>query len=251
VAPEQKAAELQHLQDEIDRLVESRTMFLSASAHELKTPLTVLQVYLETLLGDLSEGLSDEQIEFLRICHESMLRLRNLVMDLVDLAALERGELRFNLERVEVAPVLYAVRDEMEPLARHAQVTVEVRCPERIPAARADTDRVEQVLRNLVDNAFKHTQIGGTVAISAEQVDDRVAMTVEDNGTGIPAEKLDSIFTEYVTSVGGTDRNHHGTGLGLSVCRRIIDRLGGEITVESSEGKGSKFTVLLPVWTGR
>jgi len=251
VVPDVESDELEQLQRRIDELVARRTMFLSASAHELKTPLTVLQVYLETLLGDLSEGLSDEQIEFLRICHESMLKLRNLVIDLVDLAALERGELRFTVERVEVAPVLYAVRDEMEPLARHAEVTIEVECPERFPAARGDTDRVEQVVRNLVDNAIKNTPPEGTVTVRARHVEDRVELIVEDNGIGIPEEQLESIFVEYVTGADDDGRNSSGSGLGLAVCRRIVDNLKGCITVESIKGKGSTFTVKLPVWTGK
>jgi signal transduction histidine kinase len=251
VEPDVDPEDLERLREEIDRLVARRTMFLSASAHELKTPLTVLQVYLETLLGDLSEGLDDEQMEFLQICHESMLKLRNLVIDLVDLAALERGELRFTVERVEVVPVLYAVRDEMEPLARHAEVEIEVESPDHLPAARGDTDRVEQVVRNLVDNAVKNTPPGGAVTVRGRHVEDRVELIVEDNGIGIPEEQLESIFNEYVKGAGDNERNSNGSGLGLAVCRRIVDNLEGEITVESIEGKGSTFTVKLPMWTGR
>jgi two-component system sensor histidine kinase ResE len=240
--------ELEHLRSQVDELAARRTLFLSASAHELKTPLTVLQVYVETLKGELSEGMNDEQREFLEICHESVLRLRRLVMDLVDLAALESGDIELAVDRVVLQPLLAAAVSEMQPLAMHAGVRLTMECSGNLPAARADAARLQQVVSNLLDNAIKHTPADGTVSASCAHEEDRLVLTVEDTGIGIPQDQLDDIFREFAP-VGSPDRDQdQGSGLGLAVSRRLIVALGGKITATSKEGEGSVFTVYLPQW---
>jgi signal transduction histidine kinase len=244
----QQIDELGRLRRRVDELAARRTLFLSASAHELKTPLTVLQVYLETLRGDLCDGMTEEQLEFLGICHESVLRLRRLVIDLVDLAALESGDIELAIDRVEMAPVLTAVLEDVEPLARHSGVELVMDCPDDIPPARADPSRVQQVARNLVHNAIKHTPADGAVSVRCRAEDDGLVLTVEDNGSGIPADQLDDIFQEYLQVGPAENRRDHGSGLGLAVSRRLVAALGGRITASSCEGQGSVFTVYLPQW---
>ncbi len=235
------------LQRQVDDLLSARRLFLSASAHELKTPLTILQVYLETLLEDLAEGLTEEQLSFLRICHESALRLRRLVVDLVDLAALESGEIQLAFDRVELLPIINAVLEEVEPLARHAEVSLRIADRGVVPPVRTDPSRTQQVLRNLVDNAVRHTPAGGTVSVSAVCRDRAVRVTVSDTGVGIRADRLESILRPGAerTASGGSGR---GSGIGLAVSQRLAMALGGRLTGESVEGKGSSFTVSLPVW---
>lgn len=245
----QRLEEVGRLRRQVDELLSARRLFLSASAHELKTPLTILQVYLETLLDELADGLSEEQLSFLRVCHESTLRLRRLVVDLVDLAALESGDIQLSFSKVELLPVIDAVVGELEPLARHADVTLRVPGGEEIPAVRTDPARAQQVLRNLVDNAVRHTPAGGTVTVSATACDGGVRVTVSDTGVGIRADRLESILRgggpEHASGAGGG----RGSGVGLAVSRRLALALGGRLTAHSVEGQGSSFAVSLPVWS--
>ncbi len=244
----QQAKELGQLRKTVDQLTSRRTVFLTASAHELKTPLTILQIYLETLLGDLSAGMSDEQLEFLQICHESLMRLRQLVLNLVDLAALESGGLDLSIGRVDIQPELVGLIDEMKPLTTHAGVHLELELADDLPPARVDSERVKQVVRNLLDNAIKYTPATGSVTLRAHSEQDSLVLTVEDTGIGIPAERLDDIFIEF-TSFGEDDSHRDsGSGLGLAVCRRLTKALGGTISVDSREGRGTTFTLRFPRW---
>jgi signal transduction histidine kinase len=244
----QQIVELDRLQRRVEELSARRTLFLSASAHELKTPLTVLQVYLETLLGELADGLSTEQLDFLKICHESVLRLRRLVLDLVDLAALERGEIELAFERVVLQPVLAAVLSEMQPLAAHGGVRLTMDCAGDLPAARADAIRLQQVAGNLLDNAIKHTPPEGSVSLSCRSQGDWLVITVSDTGEGIPAGRLEEIFTEFGRSGAAGVQDVRRSGLGLAVSKRLVSALGGKLTASSQEGQGATFTVHLPVW---
>ena len=239
---EDRLAEMQH---RIEHLAARRTLFFSSSAHELKTPLTVLQVYLETLLNELAPGLSDEQVSFLEICHESVLRLRRLVLDMVDLAALETGRVRLQIERVETAPALAMVIDEMRPLAERAEIELHLETLSPAPA-RADEGRVQQIVRNLIDNSLKNTPSGGSVTVRTDLDGDSIRITVSDTGIGIPADRVDEVFDEFIRLQ--SDHPKDGSGLGLAVCRRLVDAMGGRISVRSERDKGSVFTVLIPAW---
>jgi len=243
-----QAEEIAFLRRALEQATVARSSFLSASAHELKTPVAVIQSYLETLLSDLADGLSPEQLSFLRITHEAVLRLRRLVIDLVDLAALESGSIHLEIGPVDVGRVMAAVLADMLPIARRAGVQLEIGPASALPRVRGDRERVEQVLRNLVDNAIKYTPTGGQVLVHGEARDDAVSLTVEDTGAGIPSDQLDSVFDEFVRLHGSSTFGTRGSGLGLPICRRIVNALGGHISVESREGRGSVFMVHLPVW---
>jgi signal transduction histidine kinase len=245
---DRQSEELERLRRKVDELTERRSLFLAASAHELKTPLTILQIYLETLISDLSDGMTEEQLEFLRITHESLLRLRRQVLNLVDLGALESGGLELAFERIDLVPMLAEVIDEMEPLARHSGVDLDLHLPEGIPDARADAARMKQVVRNLVDNAIKYTPADGRVLVQAIADGHSVVVTVEDTGIGIPEDQHENIFQEYVRLEGSEQDGDAGSGLGLAVCRRMAAALGGRITVTSKVGEGTTFAVRLPQW---
>ena len=235
--------QIRALRAEVEELNARRTLFLSASAHELKTPLTVLQVYLETLRNELSEGMTDEQLSFLAVCHDSVLRLRRLVLDLVDLAALDSGRAALEREAVELEPALAEVVAEMGTLATRSGVALALEIVEPV-SAHGDLVRVRQIVRNLVDNAIQNTRSGGSVVVAAIPLEDAAEISVTDTGTGIPAERMDEIFEEFVQL--GQQREGGGSGLGLAICRRLADAMGGRVTVSSREGEGSRFTVTLP-----
>jgi len=240
--------EIENLENRLDELETIRTQFLATSAHELKTPITVIQSYLEILLADLADGLTEEQLSFLQITYESVMRLRQLVIDMVDLAALEGGKMQLDIERVEVAPVLGTVLDEMRPLATRSGVRLHQERLDHLPAMRADGSRIHQVLRNLIDNAIKSTPSGGMILLDGHAQADSVVLEVADTGEGIPAAKLTTIFDEFTQVDPGRDRSRQGSGLGLTICRRIMQAMGGRITVSSIEGRGARFSIQVPQW---
>lgn len=242
-----QAEQITSLTRQIEELSTRRNTFLSAWAHELKTPLTVLQVYLETLRDDLADGMSDDQVSFIEICHESVLRLRRLVLDLVDLAALDSGKVRFEIGRVELAPLLEETVLDILPLAERAEVATGLEI-DGSPTARADPARLHQVIRNMLHNAVKFTAAGGTVTLRARADGDSVEISVIDTGIGIAADRRSAVFEEFVRFQEGG--GGQGSGLGLSISKRLVEALGGQITVESEVGRGSTFTVRLPAWPG-
>lgn len=233
---------------ERDDFDEIRSSFLSASAHELKTPLTVIQSYLEAVLEDIGEGLTDEQRSFLEIALRSSLRLRRLVIDLVDLAAIDSGKIPLDIGRVEVGPVVDAVCRQMSELARRSSIDVARALPDVPVAARADAGRVEQIMLNLVDNALKFTPRGGSVVIRGRSRADSVRLEVCDSGIGIPADRVDLLFHEFSRLPDPDGKVRPGSGLGLAISRRLALAMGGRIEVESSPGEGSTFTLHLPRW---
>jgi signal transduction histidine kinase len=240
--------ELEQAHRHLEELEELKSHFLAASSHELKTPLTIVQSYLEILTSDLSEGLSEQQLAFVQIAHEAVLRLRHLVSDLVDLAALESGQIPLNIQRVEIASLVRRVVEEMQPMAAKAGVTLTARIPERVGAVRADPQRILQVLQNLTDNALKYTQTSGSVALEIGQKVDTVDIRVCDTGAGIPAEKLPYIFDPFVRGERTASGERAGSGLGLAICQRIMSALGGKLQVDSLAGQGSVFSASLPRW---
>jgi signal transduction histidine kinase len=242
------------LREECERLrlelIAARTQqerLVSVWAHELKTPLTVIQSYLEILTGDLDDGLSAEQLSFLTITRESVLRLRRLVLDLVDLIGFGSGHLSVETTPVDVATLLDEAIAEMRPLAETADIDlVYERLAIRL-AIRADAERVAQILRNLVDNAFKFTPPGGRVTVRTRVERDWVIVDVVDTGCGIHPTDQQRIFEEFVQIEGrGPRRKQRGSGLGLAISRRIAEAHGGVIEVTSAPGRGSVFSVRLP-----
>jgi signal transduction histidine kinase len=242
-----QADEIAELTRRVSELTGRRTTFLAAWTHELKTPLTVLQIYLETLRDDLGDGLSDEQKAFVGICHDSVLRLRRLVLELLDVAALDSGKVSIEAARVELLPLLEELASEARPLADRTGVAVGLELAGS-PAVRADAARLRQVVRNLIDNAVASTPPGGAVTVRAATRGESVELAVADTGIGIPADRCEAIFEEFVSFPTGSASR--GSGLGLSICRRLVAAMGGRIAVDSEEGSGSTFTVRLPAWSG-
>jgi two-component system sensor histidine kinase ResE len=153
-----------------------------------------------------------------------------------------------SIEQVTIQPILAGLIDEMEPLATHSGVRIEVEHPDNLPDARVDPERVKQVVRNLLDNAIKHTPADGSVVLRTRAEKDSILLEVSDTGIGIPSDRMAMIFQGFTRfSEGDRDRDS-GSGLGLVVSRRLVIALGGKISVDSREGHGTTFTVQLPQW---
>jgi signal transduction histidine kinase len=243
----EKLRELERANTLLAEYARRRDRFVSDAAHELKTPLSILRSYIETLAEDLGAGLSDQQQEFLQAAAVGARRLQRLIDGLLDLAALETGRLPLVLGPVSSREVVAGVVEGLRPIAVAANVGLAA-APAAELALRADLQRLDQVLRNLVENGLKYTPPGGEVTVEVEQRGDRAVICVRDTGVGIPPGILPRIFDEFVRVPGSNLAE--GAGLGLAIVRRLALAMGGRVWVESVPDAGSRFFVELPLWTG-
>jgi signal transduction histidine kinase len=224
-----------------------RDLILNVS-HELRTPIASIQGHVDTLLLPEAERPADADPErYLRVVAGETRRLGTLVADLLDLARADADELKVTVREIEVAPVVRGVVAAAAPLARRDR-RVTVAHADSLPALRAlaDPDRLAQVLSNLVRNAVNHTPEGGAVFLQLEADSaGRVVVEVADTGSGIAPEDIDRIFERFYRTDPSRARDSGGFGLGLPIARELAQAMGGEITVSSEMGVGSKFRVSL------
>jgi PAS domain S-box-containing protein len=213
-------------------------------SHELRTPLTSIVGFVETLLDG---AMTDEETarQFLTIIDDEAKRLVKLVDDLMDLSRLESKRVALELKPVDVGHLAYHVVDKMRPLAENSQLMLSQSVPSGLIAP-ADSDRLEQVLTNLVDNALKYTPPGGRVEVRASDDNGEILVEVVDNGRGIPPEDLPHVFERFYRADRSRTRGSGGTGLGLAIAKHIIEAHGGRISVHSRLGEGTTFVFTLP-----
>ncbi len=229
---------------ELSRLEQVRQDFVANASHELRTPLAAIRGFAETLLhgGELSEP---ERRSYLEIIDRHARRLTNLVGDLLELSRIERREAGFELARVDVAGLADVLVRDSRPRFEEKRLAVAQRVTGS-PVAWADAQAVEQILTNLLDNAAKYTPAGGRIEVVVEGEPELVRVRVADTGIGIPREDLGRIFERFYRVDKARSRALGGTGLGLSIVKHLVQRLGGEISVESEPGQGSSFAFTLP-----
>ena len=222
----------------------TRSALIASVSHELRSPLTAISGYTDTLLHD---GPWDDttQREFLEVVSLSAARLAALVDNLLDAATLEAGAMRLQREPVRVERIAERVLAARRLLAGTCTLHLETR--PGLPLADADPLRVEQVLANLVDNAIKYSPAGGAIRVRLSRTDDdMLSVSVSDEGLGIPAEHLPHLFERFYR-VDSRTRSVKGAGLGLYICRSLVESHGGHIWVQSQPGRGSTFAFTLPV----
>jgi len=220
--------------------------FVANVSHELKTPLTSIQGFAQAILdGTVDDHEGREHPA--GVIYTEADRLRRLVEDLLELARFDSGQLRIARERVDLQALLRSLVERLSVRAVEAQVDLSFDLG-RPTIIIGDGDRLAQVFTNLVDNAIKHTQPGGKVRVWGEHAGGWISIHVDDSGSGIPADELSRIFERFYqldkARAGGDDR---GAGLGLAIAREIVDSHGGRLTAQSEVGRGSRFTVQLPV----
>lgn len=222
-----------------------RQEFVANVSHELRTPLASLRALAETLLD---AALHDREAapRFLSQIIAEINRLTLLVSDLLDLSAIESGSAKLEMVSVPVSEMVEDVVDKLRPAADRKSLTLRVEGIDSLPPLRGDQVRLEQALANLVDNAVKYTPDGGTITVSGEDRGELIAISVTDTGIGIPAEHLLRIFERFYRVDRSRSRALGGTGLGLSIVKHIATSHGGRVEVQSTEGRGSSFTLLLP-----
>jgi two-component system OmpR family sensor kinase len=213
-------------------------------AHELRTPLSVLQGNLRALLDDVYPL---EKAEIAGLYDETRL-LSRLVDDLRELAQAEAGQLSFNLRPTDVGDVLRTTVTNFEPAAEAKAIGLMVKVADKLPPATSDPDRLAQVLRNLLTNALRHTPEGGQVTVSATTAGDAVEIAVADNGEGIAPEDLPHVFDRFYRGDRSRSRAEGSAGLGLAIVRAIVEAHGGQVRAASDgPGQGSTFRFTLPV----
>jgi PAS domain S-box-containing protein len=234
-------------QGEADRANRAKSQFLTSMSHELRTPLNAILGFSE-LLSDNGNDRFDAatRSRFLDQIHSSGKHLLQLINDILDLSKVESGQMELHLQKVELGSLIDEVRATVEPLARTKEMTLNT---EPFPALSliADSAKLKQMLLNLVSNAIKFTPPGGRIEIRTRQVDSWVEIAVNDSGIGIAEQDLGLLFKEFQQLDAGPGRRQEGTGLGLALTKRFAELHGGRISVESALGKGSTFTLRLPL----
>lgn len=226
---------------DLDRLKDE---FVATVSHELRTPLTSICGYLELMLDEQSAPLDPEQRRFMEIAQRNATRLLRLVGDLLFAAQLDAGVLTVERESVDLGELAREAVASAGPLAEASGVTIEADWQEVV--APVDRERLLQVIDNLVSNACKFTQAGGTITVRAWRNGSRAYVAVRDTGQGIDAESLGHVFERFYRADSAVQDAVQGTGLGLSIARAIAEAHGGDIEVVSAVGQGSTFTVWIP-----
>lgn len=233
---------------ELEQASQYKSDFLANMSHELRTPLNSLLI-LSKLLGDNPSGnLTDEQTQYARTIQASGNDLLNLINDILDLSKIEAGHFEINAQPVPLNRLIADLRQTFDPIAQERGVAFEIDISRDAPST-IDTDRqrLEQVLKNLLANAFKFTE-AGSVTLAVTRVDnDRLALTVTDTGIGISTDQQRAIFEAFRQADSSINRKFGGTGLGLSISRELARLLGGAISLKSEPGVGSSFSVTIPV----
>jgi two-component system phosphate regulon sensor histidine kinase PhoR len=230
---------------ELRRLEQVRTEFIANVSHELRTPLTAIQGYLETLLGGALEE-REHARRFVEIAFRHTERLGRLLNDLTDLSNIELGKVSLRLAPTPLRPLVDAGLELVAARARDGGVTLHAEVDPAI-AVQADHDRLLQILINLVDNSVKYTPAGGRVTVRARAAGDgRVELGVSDTGIGIPRADLPRITERFYRVDKARSRELGGTGLGLAIVKHLVLAHGGDLAIESEEGRGTTVRVLLP-----
>jgi signal transduction histidine kinase len=223
--------------------------FYNVVSHELKTPLMVIREFASILLDGLAGPVSDEQREHLGVVRGNCDHMATIVNDLLDFSRLENGQINLHPEAVDVGALAEAVVRGMGPIAESRGIALAAAVTPGLPSARVDPIRIRQVLDNLVINALKFTPDGGRVVVSVAAEPGPppcLAVSVADTGIGIPAEEHARVFERFHQVGGDTSDRPHGLGLGLTLCRGLVELHGGHITVTSTPGRGSVFRFTLP-----
>jgi signal transduction histidine kinase/DNA-binding response OmpR family regulator/CHASE3 domain sensor protein len=232
---------------ELEQASQYKSDFLANMSHELRTPLNS-SLILARLLADNPEGnLTDEQVKFARTIQSSGNDLLDLINDILDLSKIEAGHVEIAPETMSLERLSKDIRQVFQPVAqeKHLAFVIEIapECPATIDT---DVQRLEQVLKNLLSNAFKFTEVGKVELAIRRSGDGQVALSVTDTGIGISEEQQQSVFEAFRQADGTISRKYGGTGLGLSISRELVRLLGGSIRLRSREGEGSTFTITLP-----
>ena len=242
-----EAEELHKANEELVRLDRLKTRFLAMASHDLKTPLAAVQSYLQVMLGGFVGELDDQHRHMLERSSARIQELVSLINRFLDLAQIEKGKLVEEMEMISLQEVLYASLEDMKPLAAEKSQDLRADIPSDLPMVYGSANHLKQVATNLLSNAVKFTPEEGAITLRAQETDEHIEVTVMDTGVGIDPEDLPHLFSEFYRGKRGATAK--GSGLGLSIVKRIVEAHQGEIWAESpyADGQsGAKFVLTLP-----
>jgi len=268
---EEQKEQLQNAKTDIEEKAHELTVtgkykseFLANMSHELRTPLNSILILAQLLSENKGKSLAEKEVEYAKNVYNSGIDLLNLINEILDLSKVESGKMELEIEEVKFTEI----RDDISAMfgevanIKVIELTLKLNEKDLSDAIETDKQRLQQIVRNLLSNAFKFTGRGGKVLLSIDKVNTAdvifknkkltqaagiVSIAVTDTGIGIPADKFGAIFEAFQQADGSTKRKYGGTGLGLSISRELANALGGEIHLQSEEGKGSIFTLYLPL----
>ncbi len=228
---------------DLERAEQLRRNMVADVAHELRTPLSNLKGYLEAV----RDGVIKPDANAIRSLDEEASLLSRLVDDLQELSLAESGELKLDCRAADIAELISQTAGSMQPQMSSKGISLSIDVPDKLPAVHIDSHRIGEVLRNLMENALVHTSKAGTITVTARVQGEWLEVSVTDTGEGIPAEDLSNIFERFYRVDKSRARTTGGSGLGLTIAKRLIEAHGGQIGVASQIGQGTQFTFTLPV----
>jgi signal transduction histidine kinase/CheY-like chemotaxis protein/methyl-accepting chemotaxis protein len=245
---------------ELELASQYKSEFLANMSHELRTPLNSLLILAQLLSDNKPGNLTDKQVEYARTIQSAGSDLLKLINEILDLSKVEAGKMEVHAENVSLADLIQAVEQKFRPVATEKGLAFHITVADDVPPVlQTDAQRLQQIINNLLSNAFKFTETGEikleinkslqlplTTPFEKGQVGEILAFSITDTGIGIPKEKQQLIFEAFQQVDGTTSRRFGGTGLGLSISRQLAQLLGGELQLHSEDGKGSTFTLYLP-----
>ncbi|MCW5875132.1 MAG: ATP-binding protein [Anaerolineales bacterium] len=244
---QERTAELQEALNKLTELNRMKNDFISNVSHELRTPLAHMVGYIDLLSAEALGPVSADQRSALSVLEKSYKRLAGLIDNLLFLSFDTAETLHLEPSAVQLQQLLEQVVGEYQARAQEEQIVLTQEVPAELPPVLADMNRLEWAVAQLVDNALKFNARGGRVHLTARQEGQRVQVAVADTGVGIPADRLHEIFEPFHQLDSSSTRRHAGTGIGLTLAKRIIEGHGSKLEVESLPGKGSRFSFTLPV----
>ena len=219
--------------------------FLQNVTHELRTPITAMLTTIRLLKDELKD---DKLSKLLELNERSTWRLNRIVGSILDFASIERGSMKLRVQIINVEAEINEAVNNIRGMAKDRGITLSSKLPEKDIPVIGDSDAIQMILGNLLNNAIKFNENGGSVTITARHKDGFVEVSISDTGIGIPVAEAEKIFDTFYQIDGKTTRSYPGTGIGLSITKRLVEMQGGTISLKSGVGKGSIFSFTIPIF---
>ena len=240
--------EIEIANKKLKAMYEMQKEFTSTVSHELRTPLSSIKMAIDLISQETVGKINEEQKDILRRAKRETDRLKRLIDDILDLTKVEAGKLQMSFVAQDIHPVIEQVIESQQDVAKARGLYLRTDFDPKVPHIVFDSDRMVQILNNLISNAIKFTKQGGiTVKTEDRSPEDHIQISVIDTGKGIAEEDIPKLFQKFQQLESAEENEEGGTGLGLAICKEIIGRHGGKIWVESKPGEGTSFNFILPL----